>query len=94
MHSHTFTALSMAGTSVDDISISNYVLQTLNSAPLQRYTEKCKEIGNIDPYNIPRHSWKDITTLLGGDVPDLRHSDIYQYLINFKSVYNHKELKV
>ncbi|KAK3889498.1 hypothetical protein Pcinc_006470 [Petrolisthes cinctipes] len=24
---------------------------------------------------------------------DLRHSDIYQYLINFKSAYNHKELR-
>ena len=37
--------------------------------------------------------WKDITTLLGGDLPDLPHSDIYQYLINFKSIYNHKELR-
>ncbi|KAK3884699.1 hypothetical protein Pcinc_011019 [Petrolisthes cinctipes] len=65
----------------------------LNCESLSRYTEKCKEIGNIDPYNIPRHAWKDITTLLGGDLPDLRHSDIYQYLINFKSAYNHKELR-
>lgn len=60
----------------------------LNSEALCRYTKKCKEIGNVDAYNIPRHSFKDITTLLGGDLPDLRHSDIYQYLINFKSAFN------
>ena len=65
----------------------------LNSESVSRYCDKCKEIGNIDPYMIPPHMWKDITTLLGGDLPDLRHSDIYQYLINFKSTYNHKELR-
>lgn len=83
----------MAGKVIDGVCVSNYVLQILNSEALCRYNEKCKEISNVDPYNIPLHRFKDITTLLAGDLPDLRHSDIYQYLIRFKSAFNHNELR-
>ena len=84
----------MAGEAAGEGFLSDYILETLNSNSVAQYRDKCKEIGNIDPYNIPTHKWKDITTLLGGDLPDLRHSDIYQYLIHFKNRYNHKTLRV
>lgn len=34
----------------------------------------------------------DIATLLGCNLPDLRHNDMHKYLMNLKSKYNHKTL--
>lgn len=34
------------------------------------------KIGNVAPYNMPRHMWIDITALLGDDLLDLSYSAI------------------
>lgn len=71
---NTLPSFTMAGEADSDVSLSDYVRQKSNSTSVALYREKCKEIGNIDPYSIPKHKWKGITTLLGGDLAD---SDIY-----------------
>ena len=83
----------MDGRTIDGVHLSTYITETLNSKYVAQYVEKSKEIGCVDPYNIPQHQFQDITTPLGGELPKFQHSDIYSYLIYFKNVYTHKELK-
>ena len=40
----------MAGEAAGEGFLSDYILETLNSNSVAQYREKCKEIGNIDPY--------------------------------------------
>ena len=46
----------------------------------------------MDPYNIPRHKYRDVTSLQSDELPDLAFANIYSYLINFK-VYTNKTLQ-
>ena len=67
----------MAGEAAGYVYLSEYVLKTLISNCMAQYHEKCKEIGNVGPYKVAKHKCKDLTILLvGGHLPDLRHSDI------------------
>ena len=73
------------------MEFSPYILSVLKGEDKEIYVIKCSKIG-VDPYNIPRHKFKDVTTFQEGELPDLAYGNIYSYLINFIS-YTNKTLQ-
>ena len=73
------------------MELSPYILSVLKGEDMERYVQKCQKIG-ADPYNIPRHMFKDATSLQEDELPDLDYGNIYSYLINF-TLYTNKILQ-
>lgn len=73
------------------MELAPYILSVLKGEDKERYVIKCSKIG-VDPFNIPRHKFKDVTTVQEDELPDLDYGNIYSYLINFKS-YTNKTLQ-
>lgn len=73
------------------MELSPYIRSVLKGEDMERDVQKCEKIG-ADPYNIPRHMFKDATSLQADELPDLDYGNIYSYLINFKA-YTNKALQ-
>ena len=71
---------------------SSYILSALKGEDKERYVQKCKTISHVDPYNIPRHRFKDLSSLQSDELPDLDYRNVCSYLINFK-LYTNKALQ-
>jgi hypothetical protein len=50
------------------MEISPYIQSVLKSKDMERYLSKCQKIGG-DPYNIPRHLFKSVTSLQEDELP-------------------------
>lgn len=74
------------------MELSPYILGALKGEDMARYIQKCQKLGCVDPYNIPRHKFRDATSLHEDGLPDLDYGNIYSYLINFKA-YNNTTLQ-
>ena len=55
---------------------SSYILSALKGEDMEIYVRKCKKIKPVDPYNISRHRFKDVSSLQSDELPDLDYGNI------------------
>ena len=65
----------------------------LNSDQINRYTSKLHNLDIRDPYRLPEQLFSSVKDLDADKLPDLQYPDIYNYLINYPSVFTGDALR-
>lgn len=67
-----------------ELSLNIRSMLKLKGEDMKRYVQIFSKIG-ADPYNIPRHMFRGVTSLQNDELSDIDYGNIYSYVFYFKS---------